>query len=318
VAHNSAGVIENCLSSLRAKLPNAEIIVVNNASSDITTVRAREVPGIKLLANASNIGFGRACNQGACAATGSHVLFANPDVELLEANAESLRCELFKEPFGLVAPLFRNAGSAAPLLFRDSFWPLDVLGHAFGPLRPHELPRLPTIPVGRNAWWPSGAMILCRRAEFLRVGGFRPEFFLYYEDRDLARRYRAAGLPMGTTRSIVARHTAGTSSATDDSLRIAASAWAYLGWIEYLCCWHGDATARRAAAAVDTLRIYVYRMLACLESRERLSERAARKRRQLLGIEAFVCRQSDPSDAATGAEFCPHAKRIIAELRALG
>ena len=39
-----------------------------------------------LLENSANVGFGRACNQGACVAAGSHVLFLNPDVRLLEAS----------------------------------------------------------------------------------------------------------------------------------------------------------------------------------------------------------------------------------------
>ena len=135
-------------------------------------------------------------------------------------------------------------------------------------------------------------MLLSARAEFLHGGGFRPEFFLYYEDRDLARRYRDAGLPVGTTRSLVARHTPGTSSATNDSLRIAAGGWAYLGWIEYLSLWHGDATARLAAVWVERLRAYAYALLAGLESRGALPDRVERKRRQLRGVDAFVRWQS--------------------------
>ena len=144
----------------------------------------------------------------------------------------------------------------------------------------------------RSAWWPGGAALICSRAEFLRIGGFRPEFFLYYEDRDLARRYRAAGLPVRTTRSIVARHTPGTSSTSGDSLRVAALGWAYLGWIEYLNLWRGEATARRAVALVDVLRGLTDALLARLASRSPLSERVERKRTQLRGVETFVRWQS--------------------------
>lgn len=157
-------------------------------------------------------------------------------------------------------------------------------------------------------------MLLSARAEFLHSGGFRPEFFLYYEDRDLARRYRAAGLPVGTTRSIVAQHTPGTSSASDDSLRIAAGGWAYLGWIEYLSLWHGDATARLAAALVERLRRCTYAVLAGLESRGALADRVARKRRQLHGVDAFVRWQSGRADGTADDGFCPHARKIIAEV----
>ncbi len=314
VTHNSANVIGVCLRSLRAELPNAEIIVVDNASSDDTRLRCKELPGIVLFENSANSGFGRACNQGARVAAGSHVLFLNPDVRLLEASVVSLEIELMREPFGLVGPLFRDRGKAAPLLLTESSWPMDAIVHGLGPLRPRELPALPRIPVRRNARWPGGAMLLLARAEFLHSGGFRPEFFLYYEDRDLARRYRAAGLPVGTTRSIVARHTPGTSSATDDSLRIAAGGWAYLGWIEYLSLWHGDATARLAAALVKRLRRHTYSVLARLESCGALPDRVERKRRQLRGVDEFVRWQSSRADGTADDGFCPHAREIIAEV----
>ena len=77
VTHNSADILGACLRSLRAELPNAEIIVVDNAPSDETRLRCKAVPGIMLLENSANAGFGRACNQGARAAAGSHVLFLN-------------------------------------------------------------------------------------------------------------------------------------------------------------------------------------------------------------------------------------------------
>ena len=314
VTHNSADIIGACLRSLRSELPNPEIIVVDNASSDNTRQRCKELGGIMLLENSANVGFGRACNQGARAATGSHVLFLNPDVRLLEASGPKLGSELTREPFGLVGPLFRDRGKAAPLLLSDSAWPIDAIVHGLGPLRPRELPALPKIPLRRNARWPGGAMLLSARAEFLRSGGFRPEFFLYYEDRDLARRYRAAGLPVGTTRSIVARHTPGTSSATGDSLRIAAGGWAYLGWIEYLSLWHGDATARLAATFAERLRTYTYGVLGRLESWGALPDRVQRKRSQLRGVDAFVRWQSSRADGTADDGFCPHARRIIAEV----
>jgi N-acetylglucosaminyl-diphospho-decaprenol L-rhamnosyltransferase len=315
VTHNSAEVIDSCLRSLRAQLSNAELIVVDNASTDATRVRCQEFSELTLLENPANLGFGRACNQGAQSATGSHVLFVNPDARLVEAKGSNLWVELTREPFGLIGPLFlRDGARAAPLLLPDRPWPMDVLMHALGPLRPREFPSLPKIPVRRKAWWPGGAVLLAARAEFLSLGGFRPEFFLYYEDRDLARRYRAAGLPVGTTRSIIAQHTPGSSSASDDSLRIAANGWAYLGWIEYLSCWYGDATARRAVLFVHRLQVHAYRMLARLESRGRLSDRVVRKRMQLSGVGAFIRLQSAHTDGAADAAFCPHARKIIAEL----
>ncbi len=315
VTHNSADVIERCLGSLRGQLPNAEVIVIDNASSDKTSERCDEVSGVRLLRNAANTGFGRACNQGARYASGSHVLFLNPDVQLLEADDANLNAELAHHPFGLIGPHFRDRRRTGPTFLSEGFWPFEVLAHGLGPLRPRELPALPRPRRRQNTWWPTGAALICSRAEFLAIGGFRREFFLYYEDRDLARRYHVARLPVRTTGSIVVHHTPGTSSASDDSLRIAAGGWAYLGWLEYLSCWHGDATARRANAYVERLRAAADRGLALLEARGPLSARARRKRVQLRSIEEFVKRQSTRADGSADEGFCPHAKLIIAGRR---
>ncbi len=41
--------------------------------------------------------------------------------------------------------------------------------------------------------WITGAAFMARRDEFLALGGFAEELFLYYEDVDLCWRYRQAG-----------------------------------------------------------------------------------------------------------------------------
>ena len=153
-------------------------------------------------------------------------MFMNPDVVLVAAQASALYAELRRTPFGLVGPFYADGSDVKPLRVRDGFWIAEVLGQAFGALWPRELRALPKVPAG-SAWWPGGALLLCSRDEFVQVGGSDPEFFLYYEDRDLARRYREAGLPMRSTASLVARHTWGASSA-DSGLRVIPSGWAYL------------------------------------------------------------------------------------------
>ncbi len=313
VTHNSAAVIETCLSSVRRCLPGTEVIVVDNASADDTRGLCERVGGVTVLANPINAGFGRACNQGAEAATGSHLLFLNPDVRLITIDLPRLHLELESEPFGLVGPVFRSGARTAPLLLRNSSWPTDVITHTLGPLRPRELPSFPKLRVRPAAWWPAGAALLSARAEFLGIGGFRREFFLYAEDRDLARRYRDRGLPVCTTRAIVAAHTQGSSSASDDPLRAVAAGWAYLGWIEYLSIWHGQPTARRAVAWSERLQPCLDGLLAGLESRGPLSARARRKRVQLGRIEAFVRWQSSRADGTAEPSFCPRAREIVAQ-----
>jgi len=54
--------------------------------------------------------------------------------------------------------------------------------------------------------YPSGAMMLVRRAAFEEVGGFDADFFMYHEDVDLGLRLRLAGYDIICDRNAVAYH----------------------------------------------------------------------------------------------------------------
>src|SRR5438552_18226978 len=92
VTYNSESVIGACLD---AALPTgAEIVVIDNASSDGTTGEiARR--GVRFIANSSNRGFAGAANQGFAALNCSYIVLLNPDV-VLQSGLEPLRkaCDL--------------------------------------------------------------------------------------------------------------------------------------------------------------------------------------------------------------------------------
>src|SRR6478672_7324612 len=65
VTYNSAACVGHCLASLLEHLPDAEIVVVDNASADHTgQVVATVAPTARFLSLEENIGFGQACNLG--------------------------------------------------------------------------------------------------------------------------------------------------------------------------------------------------------------------------------------------------------------
>jgi GT2 family glycosyltransferase len=183
-----------------------------------------------------------------------------------------------------------------------------------GPLRPRELPVLPKRVKPQDGWWPPGALLLVAKSEFTRVGGFDPRFFLYYEDQDLARRYRAAGLPVRSTRAVRARHQRGQSSTGEAAGAAVRQGWSYLSWIEYLFMWHGSATAVRAARSARAMRALIDRALAVLERGGPLSGLAARKRSELAELEQFVRWQSSLGEGTAASDFCPNAREIVATL----
>jgi N-acetylglucosaminyl-diphospho-decaprenol L-rhamnosyltransferase len=297
--------VARCLNSVQSALPDAEIIIVDNDSRDgtVSEIRAAALQ-VRLIENSENVGFGRACNVGAGVAQGSHVLFLNPDVFVAAADADHVRTLLTTRPFGLVAPGFEGEGDRR---IRENSWEGEYFAHTLETLRPHGWDRRPRRERLMDRPWVSAGMLLVSRDEFHALGGFDPRFFLYYEDRDLSRRYRSASLPIRTTNAIRARHTPGTSSASD-GLRAEPMAWSLLGWIQYVCIYDGERTARRAArATLATLRLLRIGMRALAALRW---GRAQRKARQLDEVLRLVREHASSEDL----RYCPDALRLIRDL----
>ena len=79
VTYNSEAEIGACLD--RARLTGAEIVVVDNASTDGTCEEVTR-RGVRLIANPENRGFAAAVNQGMRALDTPFVLLLNPDAHL--------------------------------------------------------------------------------------------------------------------------------------------------------------------------------------------------------------------------------------------
>jgi hypothetical protein len=107
---NQKDLLEKCISSIYATTTifSPEVIVVDNGSTDDSIAFVGEAfPDVRWIRNAANLGFAKATNQGAEAATGDVLLLLNNDVVLLEGCAHTLVCFLENTP---------GAGAAAPLL----------------------------------------------------------------------------------------------------------------------------------------------------------------------------------------------------------
>jgi N-acetylglucosaminyl-diphospho-decaprenol L-rhamnosyltransferase len=160
VTYNSAALLPECLAAIASTTySNYEMLVVDNASSDGTPqLVAERNPRVRLLPNSENIGFGRACNQGARAANGELLVFLNPDVAVTPDWLSILARHMADQP---------DAGILCPqTLYADQ-----------------SPPTAPT-PVADTAAVPGCAMLV-RRAAWQQLGGFDERYFLYWEDTDL-------------------------------------------------------------------------------------------------------------------------------------
>jgi GT2 family glycosyltransferase len=201
--------------------PAASVVVVDNASRDGTAAAVRErFPSVRLIANAENVGFARACNQGARASQAPYLLFLNPDATLDPGSLRALTALLDAKPrVGVVGPRTRSDSGAIQVSTGDDLSPLTELRQrrlVKGVARREasvlaEAEALHA--VEREVDWVSGACLLIRRDAFDAVSGFDERFFLYEEDADLCRRVRAAGFSVLFSPSAEARHALGRSMA---------------------------------------------------------------------------------------------------------
>jgi GT2 family glycosyltransferase len=180
------------------------------------------------------------------------------------------------------------------------------------PLYPRELrPRKRYARPEDDGAWIGGAFTMFRKDEFEALGGFDERYFLYYEDRDITNRYRRAGLPVRTHRSLVAEHGEGASFA-DEEADVRRSLWRIMGWLEYVSIWDG----RRAAAVALRGLLATYAVIGALLSpvppRGGFAARMRRKGRELHAVRAAVLRAEQLlPDPAAGAY--PDVLALVAE-----
>ena len=191
--YNKAEFTFQCLRSLLREIDfnDTEVIVVNNASTDET----RQVLSflgdyVRVIENETNLGFVDACNVGAAAARGAHLVFLNNDTAVLPGWLDHL-LETIEgdDSIGAVGSLFLypdwRIQEAGAIIWRDGAAFHYGWGKALDDRR---------YTFAREVDYCSGASLLIRRDLFERLGGFDRRYApAYYEDADLCFGVRSLG-----------------------------------------------------------------------------------------------------------------------------
>jgi glycosyltransferase involved in cell wall biosynthesis len=185
-AYNEEALIGSCLAAITAEVSRtgcqAEIIVVNNGSSDGTRPIALAIAGVKVIDEPER-GLVQARRAGCLAAEGEYIANIDADTVLTEGWLQTALAAFAHSP-DLVA-------LSGPYIHYDLPKPARLVAAGFyrGVYIVHLLSR---IVAGAGSVMQGGNFIVSRSA-LESAGGFNPDFQFYGEDAELARRLAKVG-----------------------------------------------------------------------------------------------------------------------------
>jgi GT2 family glycosyltransferase len=202
-----------CLRSLLAQGLAAErIVFVDNGSTDGSRERVEaQFPGLVVLRNATNLGYGHGTNRGiehALQQGAERVLLVNNDVTFPPGVLAGLERELATGA-GIVGPrvLFLHPPdrlwcAGGVLTFRTNL--STMLGH--GQLD------APEFQVTREVDYVPGCAMLVTREVFETIGRLEGDYFAYHEDVEYCWQAKQAGFPVRVVGALAVHHDAHSST----------------------------------------------------------------------------------------------------------
>ncbi|HXR31926.1 MAG TPA: glycosyltransferase [Solirubrobacterales bacterium] len=185
-----------CLAAIERTHPaglERETLVLDNASEDGSAAAVRELGGdIRLIALERRAGKAENDSTLMRAATGAYCLLLNEDSELRPGAAEALveALEADRRAAAAGAQLLDSYGATVPCAWRFPGVGTALVGALF-------LHRWLTVQskgaVTRRVNWAQSSALLVRREAAAEVGYMDPDFFVYYDECDFAKRLADAG-----------------------------------------------------------------------------------------------------------------------------
>ena len=206
---NTKEVTLQTIESVKKYLTNvsAEIIVVDNASTDGSVEALQKRTDIVSLLLPENLGYSKANNKGLEVATGTYILFLNSDIVTDNVDFEELKMYMdeHQDVGALTVKVSLPEGGIDPASHRGfptvwrSFCYYSKLEKVFG-----NIPLLNSIFGGYHLLdqslntiheidSPTGAFFLTRKSLMNELKGFDETFFMYGEDLDLSYRIKEKG-----------------------------------------------------------------------------------------------------------------------------
>ncbi len=178
VNYNGKHFLKDCLSSIQNQTyKNIEVIIVDNNSQDgsVPYIQKR-YPRIKLIKNNTNLGFAKPNNQGAIKATGEYLFLLNNDTELFVDTVQKLVSNYQNKSILTALQIStrkrRTAGRAGA--------GVDIFGYPYIEANIRKT----------KIFYADGAALFIKKKDFVRIGMFDEELFMFQEDVDFSWRAR--------------------------------------------------------------------------------------------------------------------------------
>lgn len=176
VTYNHQDFIENCLNSVLNQGPMEVIAVDNNSQDETVQIIANKFPQVKLILNPKNGGYGAGLNLGVKHSSGKYLFLLNPDT-IVEKNAIQELIKPLKENEKMITTpkILMYDGSKVNTCGNVLHFTGLAFTRGFNSA-PHEFAGF------EEVQGISGACFAITHENYLFMGGFNENFFLYMED----------------------------------------------------------------------------------------------------------------------------------------
>lgn len=216
ISYNTKAITKRCLETVMASLKTdpvlkAEIIVLDNNSTDGSVEMLKSFAGIECIFSKENLGFGKGNNEAVKHAKGEYLLFLNSDTEALDDAIPQLLAQFKESTFDFAGARLLNKDRSIQLsVGRFYTLPISFLALFLFADRWHGTRYSPSRI--QKVDWVSGACFITHAQTYSKLNGFDPAIFMYWEEVDLFYRASQKNLSVGFFPQPTFIHLEGASS----------------------------------------------------------------------------------------------------------